>query len=156
MTSTINEISKNTAKGSETTGRAVDTAKQVTNKVDALGRAAREINKVTETIADISAQTNLLALNATIEAARAGEAGKGFAVVAGEIKALAQQTAQATSEISLKIESVQTTTQESVTAIGSIVEVIDEINSIVSTIASAIEEQSITTQEIASNVYSGS
>ncbi|MFA5906414.1 MAG: methyl-accepting chemotaxis protein [Desulfobacula sp.] len=135
MTSTINEIAGNTAKGSETTRKAVETAKQVSGKVRKLGVAANEINKVTETIADISAQTNLLALNATIEAARAGEFGKGFAVVAGEIKALALQTAK-----------------ESVDAIHSIVEIINEIDSIMTTVASAIEEQSATTQEISNNV----
>lgn len=152
MSSTINEIASNMAKGSETTAKAVKTAKQVSSKVDALGRAASEISKVTETIADISEQTNLLALNATIEAARAGAAGKGFAVVAGEIKALAQQTADATREISDKISGVQTTTNESVIAIESIVGIINEINEIVTTVASAIEEQAVTTQEIASNV----
>lgn len=152
MTSTINEIAGNTTKGSETTTKAVETARQVSGKVDELGAAADEISKVTDTIADISEQTNLLALNATIEAARAGEAGKGFAVVAGEIKALAQQTAEATTEISERISGVQSTTKESVVAIESIVNVIDEINSIVTTIATAIEEQSATTQEIANNV----
>ncbi len=156
MSSTINEIAGNTAKGSETTARAVETAKQVSLKVDDLGKAASEISKVTETIADISEQTNLLALNATIEAARAGEAGKGFAVVAGEIKALAQQTAEATREISDKIAGVQTTTNESVTAIESIVGIINEINEIVTTVATAIEEQAATTQEIANNVAQAS
>ncbi len=152
MSSTINEIADNTAKGSETTAKAVETATHVSAKVDELGKAAAEISKVTETISDISEQTNLLALNATIEAARAGEAGKGFAVVAGEIKALAQQTAEATNEISSKISGVQSTTQESVSAIESIVDIINEINEIVSTVASAIEEQSSTTQEISSNI----
>lgn len=164
MSSTINEIASNTSKGSQTTARAVETAQQVSLKVDNLGRAAFEISKVTETIADISEQTNLLALNATIEAARAGEAGatieaaragkagKGFAVVAAEIKVLAQQTAEATNEISNKIADVQGTTGESVTAIESIVGIISEINDIVTTVATAIEEQSATTQEIASNV----
>ncbi|WP_320043746.1 methyl-accepting chemotaxis protein [uncultured Desulfobacter sp.] len=156
MSSTINEIAGNTAKGSETTARAVETAKQVSLKVDELGRAASEITKVTETIADISEQTNLLALNATIEAARAGAAGKGFAVVAAEIKELAQQTAEATKEINDKISGVQTTTHESVTAIGSIVEIINEINEIVTFVASAIEEQAATTQEIANNVAQAS
>ncbi|WP_321491441.1 methyl-accepting chemotaxis protein [uncultured Desulfobacter sp.] len=156
MSATINEIAGNTAKGSETTSRAVDAAKQVSLKVDALGKAASEISKVTETIADISEQTNLLALNATIEAARAGEAGKGFAVVAGEIKTLAQQTASATKEISEKIAGVQTTTNESVTAIGMIVEIINEVNDIVTTVAAAIEEQAATTQEIANNVAQAS
>ncbi len=152
MTSTINEIAGNTARGSETTSQAVKKAREVSEKVDKLDRASIEISKVTETISDISEQTNLLALNATIEAARAGEAGKGFAVVAGEIKTLAQQTAEATSEIKDKISDVQTTTAESVTAIESIVLVINEVNDIVTTVATAIEEQSATTREISNNV----
>lgn len=152
MTATISEISKNTATGNETTAIAVQKAETVSEKVNELGTAAAKISKVTETISDISEQTNLLALNATIEAARAGEAGKGFAVVAGEIKALAQQTADATGEISTRISSIQTRTRESVDAIGDIVKVINEINSIVATVAAAIEEQSATTQEISNNV----
>ena len=152
MSSTISEIASNTAKGSHTTTQAVQKAEEVSKKVNDLGHAASQISKVTETIADISEQTNLLALNATIEAARAGEAGKGFAVVAGEIKALAQQTAEATNEIGTRIGEVQTTTKESVSAIESIVEVINEINDIVTTVAAAIEEQSATTQEIVNNV----
>ena len=156
MSVTINEIANNTAKGSETTAQAVKNAENVSKKVDKLGKAASEINKVTETISDISEQTNLLALNATIEAARAGEAGKGFAVVAGEIKALAQQTAEATNEISQKIGGVQATTKESMEAIASILEIVNEINSIVSTVATAIEEQSATTKEISNNVVQAS
>ncbi len=148
MASTINEIAGNTARGSQTTSEAVEKATFVSEKVGQLSSAAAEINKVTETIADISEQTNLLALNATIEAARAGEAGKGFAVVAGEIKALAQQTAEATEEISNRIGGVQKSTNDSVDAIESIVEMINEINEIVGMVAAAIEEQSATTQEI--------
>jgi methyl-accepting chemotaxis protein len=152
MSVTINEIAKNTAKGSQTTSAAVEKAEHISKKVDDLGKAASEISKVTETISDISEQTNLLALNATIEAARAGEAGKGFAVVAAEIKALAQQTAEATQEIGSRIGDVQASTQESVSAIGSIVDIINEIDMIVSSVATAIEEQSATTQEISTNV----
>ncbi|MBF0234398.1 MAG: HAMP domain-containing protein [Desulfamplus sp.] len=152
MSATINEISKNTAKGSYTTSEAVNQAEHISRKVEELGKAALDISKVTETIADISEQTNLLALNATIEAARAGEAGKGFAVVAGEIKTLAQQTAEATKEISSKINNVQASTQDSVQAIESIVNIINEINMIMTSVATAIEEQSATTREISSNV----
>ncbi|MBA3009112.1 MAG: Cache 3/Cache 2 fusion domain-containing protein [Proteobacteria bacterium] len=152
MSATINEISRNTAKGSQTTAEAVNKAEHISRKVKELGKAASEISKVTETISDISEQTNLLALNATIEAARAGEAGKGFAVVAAEIKALAKQTAEATDEIGARIGDVQASTQESVSAISSIVDIINEINLIVTSVATAIEEQSATTQEISNNV----
>lgn len=152
MTATIQEISKNTADGSAITQKAVEEAEQVSDKVNILGKAAKDISKVTDTIDDISKQTNLLALNATIEAARAGEAGKGFAVVAGEIKALAQQTSEATKEINQRIEGVQSITTESIQAIETIVGVINEINDIVNAVATAIEQQFSTTQEISSHV----
>ncbi|MGD9686826.1 MAG: methyl-accepting chemotaxis protein [Desulfobacter sp.] len=152
MAATTQEVAHNTEKGNDTTSKAVATAKEVSVKVKELDRAAEEISKVTETITEISEQTNLLALNATIEAARAGEAGKGFAVVAGEIKELARQTAHATQDISGRISAIQATATESVGAINTIVNVINEINQIVTTIASAIEEQSVTTRQISKNV----
>ena len=93
----------------------------------------------------------MLALNATIEAARAGEAGKGFAVVANEVKELAKQTADATEDIGRKIEAIQNDTKGAVTAITQISKVIGRINDISNTIASAVEEQSVTTNEIARN-----
>lgn len=152
MAATINEISNSTAKGSQTTSKAVENAQQVSIKVDQLGKAAADISKVTDSIADISGQTNLLALNATIEAARAGEAGKGFAVVASEIKDLAHQTALATGEINDKISNVQQTTRESIQVIDEIVKVIGEVDSIVNSVATAIEEQSAGTREISNNI----
>lgn len=152
MSSTIDEIASNTKQGSLTTARAVETAETVSNIMKDLGRSSGEISKVTDTIADISDQTNLLALNATIEAARAGEAGKGFAVVAGEIKALAQQTAEATGEVNQKIAGVQSATEESVKAIENISTIISEVNNIVMAIATAVEQQNTTTREISNNV----
>jgi methyl-accepting chemotaxis protein len=106
---------------------------------------------VIKVITSIAQQTNLLALNATIEAARAGEAGKGFAVVANEVKELAKQTAAATEDISQKIEAIQADTKGAVTSISQIGKVIAQINDISNTIASAVEEQSATTNEIARN-----
>jgi methyl-accepting chemotaxis protein len=152
MTATIKEIALNTEKARSIAGEAVGQAGRASTQVTDLGKAAEEIGKVIETITEISEQVNLLALNATIEAARAGEAGKGFAVVANEIKELARQTAAATGEIKTRVESIQQSTKGTVTEIGSITQIVNLVNEVVSTIATAVEEQSVTTNEIAGNV----
>jgi methyl-accepting chemotaxis protein len=149
---TINEIAQSTEKGRSITSDAVEKSETASMKVDELGKAARLIGEVTETIAEISSQTNLLALNATIEAARAGEAGKGFAVVAAEIKDLANQTDAATREIRERIQGIQDTTNATVNEIRQITTVISDVNDIVTSIASAVEEQATATQEITNNV----
>ncbi|MBV5319017.1 MAG: HAMP domain-containing protein [Desulfobulbaceae bacterium] len=156
MSATINEIASNSSKAKEITSAAVNQSQKASERVNELGRAADEINKVTEVITEISEQTNLLALNATIEAARAGEAGKGFAVVANEIKALAKQTAEATLDIKIKIQSIQEATGVTVTEINEISAVIADVDKIVATIAAAVEEQTATTREIAQNVHQAS
>ena len=156
MITTINEIAQNSEKANNITDDAVVQTQSASGKVDELGSAAIEIGKVVETITEISEQVNLLALNATIEAARAGEAGRGFAVVANEIKDLAKQTAEATLEIKEKIGAIQGSTDATVTEIGQILKVINDVNDIVSTIATAVEEQSVTTKEIAENVVQAS
>jgi methyl-accepting chemotaxis protein len=152
MNATINEVSMNTGKAKGVTGKAVVSAEEVSRRVNELGAAAREINKVTEAITSISSQTNLLALNATIEAARAGDAGRGFAVVANEIKELAQQTALATEDIRVKIKGIQDVVGMTVEEIGQIRDVIHDVDSIVTSIAAAVEQQSVTTREIAENL----
>lgn len=152
MSATIREIAGNTERGRSITEMAVKNAKAASERVEELGRAASEVGKVTESINEISEQTNLLALNATIEAARAGEAGKGFSVVANEIKELAKMTAIATEDIRGKIEGMQLTTDKTVQEISQIEQVIGQINDIVSTISAAVEEQSVSTSEIAENV----
>jgi methyl-accepting chemotaxis protein len=121
-----------------------------------LSQAAQEIGKVTEAITSISSQTNLLALNATIEAARAGAAGKGFAVVASEIKELARQTAGATKDIKARISGMQNATRNATDDIEKITAVIADINGLIAGIASAIEEQTTTTRDVAGHVAQAS
>ncbi len=152
MTVTIGKVTRSSDKARAITGQAVAQATEITRQVVELGKAAREIGKVTETITAISAQTNLLALNATIEAARAGAAGKGFTVVASEIKELAQQTAAATEGIREKIDNIQTSTRQTVEDIGKITGVIQEVSEMISLTAEAIEQQSVVTSEIATNI----
>ncbi len=152
MTSTINEIARNSEQAQTISSKGVAQSRTASEKMDILGKEAVSIGAVTDTISDISEQTNLLALNATIESARAGEAGKGFAVVAGEIKELAGQTARATADIKKKIDGIQSTTQEAAGEIGSVTIIINDINEIVLTVASAIEEQSAATMEIAGSM----
>ncbi len=152
MTATISGIAEKSENAKQITSHAVSEADIASREVQALGTAAEEIGKVTETITEISEQTNLLALNATIEAARAGEAGKGFAVVANEIKGLASQTAQATVEIKNKVSDIQSSTKDTVGQIQQIARVVYDVNEIVSSIAKAVEDQASTTSEIAENV----
>ena len=152
MTNTVNDIANNAEKAREVTQNAVKNVEQASARVGELGQAAKEISMVIEAIVEIAEQTKLLALNATIEAARAGEAGKGFAVVANEVKELAKQTRDATADIRTKIENIQGSTDATVTEIGNINSVIGDVNEIVTIIATAVEEQNVTTKDIASNI----
>ena len=112
----------------------------------------QKIGEVVTLIQNIASQTNLLALNATIEAARAGEHGRGFAVVASEVKALANQTAKATEEISAQVQDIQNATGEAVNAIQAIGGTIAEIDEISNEIAASVDQQGAATREIAGNV----
>ena len=152
LTASIKEVATNATEAARVAKRAVEAAGTTNVIVGKLGESSVQIGKVIKVITSIAQQTNLLALNATIEAARAGEAGKGFAVVANEVKELAKQTAEATEDISQKIETIQKDTKDAVQAIVQISEIIGQINDIQATIASAVEEQTTTTSEIARNV----
>ena len=152
MTTTIQSIATNAHEAATVASNAVQTAQSANATVAKLGASSAEIGEVIKVITSIAQQTNLLALNATIEAARAGEAGKGFAVVANEVKELAKQTAKATDDISRKIMAIQTDTKGAVEAIGTISGVISQVNDISGTIATAVEEQSATTNEMTRNV----
>ena len=152
MGASIKEIAKNATEAAKIANSAVRAAETANTTVSKLGESSAEIGQVIKVITSIAQQTNLLALNATIEAARAGEAGKGFAVVANEVKELAKKTAKATEDISRKIETIQVDAKAAVDSIGTISEVINQINGISNTIATAVEEQNATTNEMARNV----
>jgi len=156
LEASIREIAKNATEAAKVTSEAVMMAESTNSTIAKLGNSSTEIGQVIKVITSIAEQTNLLALNATIEAARAGDAGKGFAVVANEVKELANQTAQATEDISKKINDIQTNTDGAVDEIGRITSIINKINDISNTIASSVEEQTATTAEMSRSVNEAS
>ena len=152
LTASINAIAEQAMRSAEVTGKAAEEAKRTNIVVEGLTSGTQKIGEVVTLIQSIANQTNLLALNATIEAARAGEHGKGFAVVASEVKALANQTARATEEISTQIQGIQSATGEAVGAIQAVGGTIAEINEISKSIAAAVDQQGAATREISGNV----
>jgi len=152
LTASVREISRQVRDSSKIAGEAVHQAGRTDARISELSQAASRIGDVVKIITAIAEQTNLLALNATIEAARAGEAGRGFAVVASEVKALANETAKATSEIGVQIAGMQTATMESVAAIKEIGSIIEQISEFASSVAISVEQQDAATREIARNV----
>jgi methyl-accepting chemotaxis protein len=152
LVASIHEIARNAQDAAATARRAVAMAGSTSTTMAALGRSSDEIGAVVKVITSIAEQTNLLALNATIEAARAGDAGKGFAVVASEVKELARDTAKATEDIGARIEGMQGDAARAVAAIAEVGKVIEQIDSLQTRIATAVEEQSVTTGEIGRNI----
>ncbi len=152
MANTVNEIAGNSEKANSISKEAVESVHSSINGVNDLEASAGEINNVLDLIVEIATQTRLLALNATVEAARAGEAGKGFAVVANEVKNLANQTNKATEEINHKIKAMQQSTHNTIKDINLIDNKIKNVDEIITTIAAAVEEQSVVTKEIFTNI----
>ncbi|MGE8131780.1 methyl-accepting chemotaxis protein [Methylobacterium sp. NPDC080182] len=154
--SSVQEIGRQVTGSAHLAQVAVGAADETVHLVQALSQSASRIGDMVGMISGIAGQTNLLALNATIEAARAGAAGRGFAVVASEVKALAEQTAKVTEEITRQIGEVQGVTAQAVTAIGGITGRIREIDTVATSIAAAVEQQGAATQEIVRNVAQAS
>ncbi|MFN8650371.1 MAG: methyl-accepting chemotaxis protein [Gemmatimonadales bacterium] len=152
MGTSIREIAKNASEAAKVAHQAVSVAESTNATVQRLGESSGAIGEVVKVITSIAEQTNLLALNATIEAARAGEAGRGFAVVASEVKDLARGTAKATEDISERVIAIQADARNTVEAISQIARIVQEISDLQTAIAGAVEEQTVTTNEISRNV----
>lgn len=152
LSSSIGEISKKVSDASSISSSAVSEADRTNAQMKALAESSDKIGKIITLIRDIAEQTNLLALNATIEAARAGDAGKGFAVVANEVKSLANQSAQATEEISNQIQEIQHASTAAGEAIVKVTQLIASLSESSTAIAGAVEQQSAATSEISRSV----
>jgi methyl-accepting chemotaxis protein len=152
MAAAIAEISATAAEGARVAQRAFEMAAVTKQSIATLAESSGVVGDVGRMITAIAEQTNLLALNATIEAARAGAAGDGFAVVAREVKELSQETARASKDIAHRVADMQAETTAATEAIAQIAAVIAQVNDYQSTIASAVEEQNVTTAQMSHGV----
>jgi methyl-accepting chemotaxis protein len=154
LSASVEEIGRQVRQSAEVVEQAGLRTEKSVAEIESLAAATQRIDGVLNLIQTIAEQTNLLALNATIEAARAGDAGRGFAVVAHEVKALAEQTAKATSEIGQNVSLIQSSTRNAVDAVREIGSAVSDINEVTSNIATAVGQQDAATREISSNAQS--
>jgi methyl-accepting chemotaxis protein len=148
LTASSDEISRQVTEANEAVGSATRLAGEADKGIAELVKSVEDIGTVVEMISQIADQTNLLALNATIEAARAGDAGKGFAVVASEVKALAGQTAQATSQIGGRIAAIQASTAQTMQTLREVTGKVATLAEVTRSVAAAVVEQQAATQEM--------
>ncbi len=150
--SSLQEVRNNTQTGAERSRHANEIVDSSYTKMQGLNQSSSQIGKIVEVINNIANQTNLLALNATIEAASAGEAGKGFAVVASEVKDLAKQTAQATQEIELQIQTMQEGITETIESFSNVKDAIVQVSDSSKEVYDSVEQQMLVLTEISESV----
>ena len=148
----INEISRQATASATLARDATTLVASANTRMNDLSTAADEVGEIAGLIQTIAQRTNLLALNASIEAARGGEAGRGFAVVASEVKELAMQTSAATSSVAEKLTAMQDSTQSSAGDLNSIHDQIGELEKVAVVIATAVDQQSVSGEELARNI----
>lgn len=141
LNASINEVNQQVLRTQDAIQSATEKVDTTIGTVNNLVTSAQKIGEITELITSITSKTNLLALNATIEAARAGDAGKGFSVVANEVKVLAQQTAEATEEITHQIHVIQNITSSTESSV-------DDINNSINIVAESAEHTQDASQKV--------
>ena len=152
MYAAISSVSEQMSRSTGVTSEAKDRTNLTREQLNTLSASASSIGEILDLITHVTAQTKLLALNATIEAVRAGDAGKGFNVVALEVKALADQTEQATHSVTEKIHEIQRATEAIVSSVSDIGAVVENVSDITTIVAASTEEQVASTGEISKNM----
>lgn len=152
ISATVSEISRTCHEATQISAKGKENVNDVGRQVASVAESTKKIDEVINLISGIAEQTNLLALNATIEAASAGSAGAGFAVVASEVKTLAHQTRQATGTIVEQVRELQSESKTAEKGTENVRGSIDELNQINLSIATAVEEQERTIEEVAQNL----
>jgi methyl-accepting chemotaxis protein len=154
LTAALRRVDSDANEAAQIGDRAVEAARTTGALLARLNESSQAIGNVVEVITTIAQQTGLLALNATIEAARAGEAGRGFAIVAGEVKNLAQGTARSTEDITAQVASIQQDTATAIESVSRIVEVVGRLGGHQANVASAMEVQTTTTNDMSRTINS--
>jgi methyl-accepting chemotaxis protein len=141
-------IADRTSGNAEIAATTRQRSEQAASLLSQLGERYASIGEITESIGVIARRTNLLAINAAVEAARAGESGSGFAVVANEVKALADQSREATQEITSVLRELREYVTDSVGAVGSIRDDVEALSLNAAEVAASVEEQSGVIREL--------
>lgn len=175
MTKSIQEVDSSASQSAEVAQRTLEVTEQGTRavqnsvasmddireqiqetakRIKRLGESSQEIGEIVDLISDITEQTNVLALNAAIQAASAGEAGRGFAVVAEEVQRLAERSGDATKQIGMLVKTIQSDTQDAVTAMEKSTQGVVEGAQLSSATGQALQEIEKATRELTSLVNS--